>query len=434
MAKRASRAGRLKPSASAPIKRREKTLQSGAAARLDQILDTAAEELNAKGVTANLFADIAERLGISRGALYNYVAGREDLVFKVYCRSCDLLAEHLRLAAQPRRPAPEILRDFIERSTGPGTAQLAAIGELGILDQHQANTVLDRYGSVIAGLAAILKRGARAGEIRTCDFDIAARVIVSCIHWIPVGAAWSPAPKTIDRARIVATMNEVLAGGWAKQRHIPVLPPDIDFASVLTPPISAFDRDALFDAKKDRLLGVASTLFNRRGIDATTLEDISAKLGVTKRAIYHYVGDKQTLILDCIARAQRVSDFIRTETERQARGVAEEIVGVNRSAALALLTEDLAQLAPVSGYGSLSPKVRKAAARRSAKLAIPATARWQKAQKTGVARMLDIPSLVLIIPGAMIWLGRGLIDAPGDQRRQIAQEISDLLRIGLKPV
>ena len=51
--------------------------------RHERVLDEAARQLNAKGVSLTSLTEIAEKLGISRAAMYYYVEDREDLVFSV---------------------------------------------------------------------------------------------------------------------------------------------------------------------------------------------------------------------------------------------------------------------------------------------------------------------------------------------------------------
>ncbi|EHR62360.1 TetR/AcrR family transcriptional regulator [Saccharomonospora cyanea] len=46
----------------------------------------------------------------------------------------------------------------------------------------------------------------------------------------------------------------------------------------------------------ESLLAVAVELFNERGYDGTSMEDLSRKLGITKSAIYHHVRSKDELL------------------------------------------------------------------------------------------------------------------------------------------
>lgn len=53
----------------------------------------------------------------------------------------------------------------------------------------------------------------------------------------------------------------------------------------------------------DSLLDVAVEVFNERGYDATSMEELAARLGVTKSAIYHHVPSKVDLLRLALDRA-----------------------------------------------------------------------------------------------------------------------------------
>lgn len=53
----------------------------------------------------------------------------------------------------------------------------------------------------------------------------------------------------------------------------------------------------------ESLLAVAVQLFNERGYDGTSMEDLSRKLGITKSAIYYHVPSKQELLRLAVNRA-----------------------------------------------------------------------------------------------------------------------------------
>jgi AcrR family transcriptional regulator len=53
----------------------------------------------------------------------------------------------------------------------------------------------------------------------------------------------------------------------------------------------------------DSLLAVVVTVFNERGYDGTSMEDLSAKLGIGKSSIYHHVDGKEDLLRMSLDRA-----------------------------------------------------------------------------------------------------------------------------------
>jgi AcrR family transcriptional regulator len=54
---------------------------------------------------------------------------------------------------------------------------------------------------------------------------------------------------------------------------------------------------------RESLLRVAVEVFNDRGYDGTSMEDLAARLGITKSAIYHHVSSKGELLRLAVDRA-----------------------------------------------------------------------------------------------------------------------------------
>jgi AcrR family transcriptional regulator len=65
----------------------------------------------------------------------------------------------------------------------------------------------------------------------------------------------------------------------------------------------------------ESLLQVAVKLFNERGYDGTSMEDLSRKLGITKSAIYHHVPSKQELLRLAVDRALNGLFAVAHDTE-----------------------------------------------------------------------------------------------------------------------
>jgi AcrR family transcriptional regulator len=48
--------------------------------------------------------------------------------------------------------------------------------------------------------------------------------------------------------------------------------------------------------REEQILGIAEEVFAERGFQATTMEDIAERVGVTKPLIYEYFGSKEGLL------------------------------------------------------------------------------------------------------------------------------------------
>lgn len=404
-----------------------------AQSRRDQLLDEAARELNAKGISLTSLTDVADRLGFSRASLYYYVEDREDLMLQVYCRSSEILARQLGEAARPGKAAIEVVADFVARILDPQQPEIAALSEIGLLDQGARETVLGIYEAVIARLASILEHGNRSGEIRVCDFDVVARTIISIIHSIPLHSALGDALR-ISRNHLIEGAVDILSTGWAADRRAAVDPPAINLSPLLSPPGGLFDRAAMFEAKREKILAAASQLFNRRGVDTTSLEDIATSIGATKRTLYHHVGDKQTILAACYERMNRIFSFIADQAHASHGGARERLIAILRANALSHQRDDIEPLRYSTGYQSLTPEVKALASKRARELVQGYRALCRQAQDEGSMRDINRDCLLIMMRGAGAWLAKGLVRGDDARQAQIAAETVDVLRLGLNPL
>jgi AcrR family transcriptional regulator len=408
-------------------------LDAAAKSRREQLLDQAARALNSKGISMTSLTDVADKLGFSRASLYYYVEDREDLMFQVYLRSSEIMARRLGEAAQAGGGALQVVGDFVSRTLDPDEPELAALSEIGLLDQGARDTVLGVFEAVVARLASILETGAKAGNIRGCDFEIVARTIISIIHSIPLNSALAEALR-VKRGEIIVAAKDILANGFDTERSRIVDPPPIDFSPLLTQPGGLFDRGAQFEAKREKILAAASQLFNRRGVDTTSLDDIASAVGATKRTLYHYVGDKQTILSACYARTDRIFSFIREQAAAQGGSAIETLIAVLRANSISHQRDDIEPLRSSTGYDSLSDAEKELATERGRVLVQAYRALCAEAQSEDSMRDVNRNCLLLFLRGAGSWLAKGLVRGDDARKAQIAAEIADLLRLGLNPL
>ena len=75
-------------------------------------------------------------------------------------------------------------------------------------------------------------------------------------------------------------------------------------------------KEKLNQLKLDILLTEAAILFNQKGYAATSLDEISEKLNITKTAIYHYVKNKNDLLFQCYSRAIESTEECYAKAEK----------------------------------------------------------------------------------------------------------------------
>lgn len=399
--------------------------------RRDQLLDEAGRQFNASGVSLTSLTDIAEMLGVSRNALYYYVDDREDLVFQVYRRSCEIMFRRLGEAAGAGLTSLAVIEQFVAASLDPDEPELAALSELGLLRSAERETVLSLYEGLVARLASVLEAGARAGELRRCDTDIVARCILGLLAWVPLARGWTAAAEPATRSEIIATINDIIARGWAMDRRRKVDAPRVDLSALGAPAVTAFDRGSLADAKREAILLTASRLFNRKGIDTTSLDEIATELGATKGTLYHYVGDKPAIVLACYTRSFEINRYIRQRSLEVASGSVERWTTHAQTFAVAQMREDLEPLRQTAGLQGLSAEAQASMLFESRRIYEASRESFEALQREGQARPIDPNLLMLILPGASSWLVKGVVRADEARQLEIAKEINDLMRVGV---
>lgn len=72
--------------------------------------------------------------------------------------------------------------------------------------------------------------------------------------------------------------------------------------------------------RERQILEVAETVFATRGYQATSMDDIAQRVGLSKPMLYEYFGSKDGLLLACLERAQRELLAATTSAVQEAEG------------------------------------------------------------------------------------------------------------------
>ncbi len=72
------------------------------------------------------------------------------------------------------------------------------------------------------------------------------------------------------------------------------------------------------EQKREAVLRAAVRSFNARGFHAASLDDVASSLNISKPTIYHYLGNKEQVLLECVTRGldmlQQAADAAKLES------------------------------------------------------------------------------------------------------------------------
>lgn len=84
------------------------------------------------------------------------------------------------------------------------------------------------------------------------------------------------------------------------------------------------------------VLAAAVELFNERGYEATSMDDVAKRLGITKSSVYHHVTGKQELLRMAVDQALDGLDEAMAEVERMEAPALDRLEALIRSSVLVL--------------------------------------------------------------------------------------------------
>jgi AcrR family transcriptional regulator len=171
-------------------------------------------------------------------------------------------------------------------------------------------------------------------------------------------------------------------------------------------------------------------LFNRRGIDGVSLDDVALEMGATKGVLYHYFKSKSDFVAFCYTRAFDIYERIMGVAESCATGLEATMVAIELD-----VEAQLADIYPLwlsTGFRGLPAKKQAQLLKRNQLLAARSVALAERGVADGSLHRFDLEPVKLAAPGSFTYLSTWLPQA--DQRRagEIAREISRFLLLGLR--
>ncbi len=84
------------------------------------------------------------------------------------------------------------------------------------------------------------------------------------------------------------------------------------------------------EAKRNAVLSAAAQLFNERGFHATSLDDIAARLNVSKPTLYYYVKSKDQILIECVRKGLQILQDGIEETRRAGGKAIDQLMACMR--------------------------------------------------------------------------------------------------------
>lgn len=185
-------------------------------------------------------------------------------------------------------------------------------------------------------------------------------------------------------------------------------------------------------AKRQAVLRAAVQMFNERGFHATSLEDVAASLGITKPTIYHYLGNKEQVLLECMTIGlQQLLEAAGTVQGEPGKGIDRLRSFLRRYAEINM--DDFGRCVIRTGDELLSAEGRRQLRDLKGQVDVAMRALIDEGIADGSIAARDTKLLAFTLSGALNWPARWH-DAKGRlSARQLASDMVDILTDGFAP-
>jgi len=187
------------------------------------------------------------------------------------------------------------------------------------------------------------------------------------------------------------------------------------------------------EAKRNAVLTTAAELFNERGFHATSLDDIAARLHVSKPTLYYYVKNKDEILLACVSKGLAMT-LAGIEASRAAGGNTLEQLRACMQVYADIVMQPFGMCLIRVGDEEVPEPARTELRRLKSEIDLAFRRLVAQGVEEGLLHPCDPKMTAFVIAGALSWIGRWYQPqgsyAPEDVARQC---IETLLRGVLVP-
>ena len=185
-------------------------------------------------------------------------------------------------------------------------------------------------------------------------------------------------------------------------------------------------------AKRQAVLRAAVRMFNERGFHATLLEDVAASLGISKPTIYHYLGNKEQVLLECVAIG--LEQFLAAVDEaHRVQGNGLDRLRHFLRAYAQVNMDDFGRCVIRTGPEPLSPEGAQSLRERKRRIDAAMRGFIEEGMADGSIACADPKLLAFTLAGALNWPARWHVPGGKLSAEAIAAQMVDILTAGLAP-
>lgn len=402
----------------------ENTMSPSKREKFQSLINLSARIINTEGASAISLSRVANEAGLSRNGLYRYVKDRNQLIKNCYQHSCEISRQNLSEALS-KEGAKEQLKHFILLELSP-SSELAVVNDFEFLPAEHQQEIKSALDSNTTLLTEILTSGQEADLFRDFDCTAVAHSLQGVLDWTILWFNWlNESESTFQEHGLNISENVIdwILHGIAIDKS--EFTCHLDCEALTFKHYSQCYRNNSSALRRLHVISQAAKLFNQRGVEGVSLDQIAASFGNTKGVIYHQFKNKKDLLNACYESSIEQHEVYVNAAEKMNCNSLEKLLTLFHLNCQAHLS-DSPPLALQFGLTAQPPEILE----RARKLRDRVKALFIQAGEEGSIRPLE-SNLVEISAGASFGVRYYLDQQDRSANNRIADQITDVFSKGI---
>lgn len=193
---------------------------------------------------------------------------------------------------------------------------------------------------------------------------------------------------------------------------------------------AAFDRSKQYEIKKRAIILEAAKAFNENGYGGTPVDEIARRLGVTKKALYYYVKNKNHILYEIFNLWLDVQEQCISLADTDGQNGTEKILIYAKTYVTRALKELVTMDRLAGEIGSLDDEYKITIMKRRHDNDVKLRAFFAEGQKSGDLQKRDPKFEVYVLNGSLDWIFKWFDAAGPLDEKTAAEKITDILFSG----
>jgi AcrR family transcriptional regulator len=182
--------------------------------RTEQVIATSAQLIQEKGFRSTTLEEVAEKLDVTKAALYYYVADKEDLLFRIYLQTLELgLASVEAIVQSEQSPAAKVralIDNQVRLVTNRPELFTVYFNEKACLSAEHYEEVTNLERQIVQGMVEVLRDGMATSALQDMDPTVAAFTVFGASSWV---YRWYRPDGRLSVDEVSNILQRVILGG-----------------------------------------------------------------------------------------------------------------------------------------------------------------------------------------------------------------------------